>query len=167
MVLNKEIDMNQRKFQFRHVARAMAAAAIVATTALVAAPAVSAVSAPAVAATNSTHQVLIEARIKDMHAKLKITVAEEDQWSKVADVMRDNAQKMDELNNARLANANAMNAVDDLNSYGEVVDAHAGEIKKFAAVFSPLYASMSDAQKAEADELFRHGDTQHKSPRKK
>lgn len=160
--------MNQRKFPFRHLARAMAAAAIVATTALVTAPtATAAVPAPAVAATNGSDLVRIEAHIKDMHAKLKITAVEEDQWTKVADVMRDNAQKMDEMNNARLANANAMNAVDDLNSYGEIVDAHASEIKKFAAVFSPLYASMSDAQKAKADELFRHGDTQHKSTQKK
>ena len=37
----------------------------------------------------------------------------------------------------------------------------------FAAAFSPLYASMSDAQKAEADALFRNGGTQHKSAPKK
>ncbi len=102
-----------------------------------------------------------------MHARLKITAAEEDQWAKVADVMRDNAQKMDELNSTRQANANTMSAVDDLNSYGEAVDAHAGEIKKFAAAFAPLYASMSDPQKTEADDLFRHGSTQHKSTHKK
>jgi len=160
--------MNHRKLQFKYMARAMAAAAIVATTAIVAVPAATAaVPAPAVAANNASEQARIEARIKDMHAKLKITAAEEDQWAKVADVMRDNAQKMDELNSARLANANTMNAVDDLTSYGEVVDAHASEIKKFAAAFSPLYASMSDAQKAEADALFRNGGTQHKSAPKK
>ncbi len=62
----------------------MAAAAIVATTAFVAAPAViAAVPAPAVAAINGSDQVRIEARIKDMHAKLKITATEEDQWAKV------------------------------------------------------------------------------------
>src|SRR5271166_841059 len=127
--------MNQCKFQFRHAARAMAAAAILATTAFATAPIVAAaVPAPAVAATSASDQARIESRIKDMHAKLKITAAEEDQWAKVADVMRDNARKMDEMNTARLANANAMNAVDDLNSYGEIVDAHASEIKKFAAV---------------------------------
>jgi hypothetical protein len=146
----------------------MTATAIVATTAFVMPLTVAAaVPAPTVAATNGSDQIRVEARIKDMHAKLKITAAEEDQWAKVADVMRDNAQKMDQLNGARVANANAMNAVEDLTSYGEVVDAHAGEIKKFAAAFSPLYDSMSVAQKAEADELFRHGETQHKSTQKK
>ncbi len=161
--------MNQRKFQFNHAAaRAVAAVAIVATTAFAMAPTVTAaVPTPAVAATNGSDQVRIETRINDMHAKLKITAAEEDQWAKVADVMRDNAKKMDELNNARLANAKTMNAVDDLNSYGAVVDAHAGEVKQFAAAFTPLYASMSDAQKAEADALLRNGDTQRKAAQKK
>ncbi len=151
--------MNQRKFQFTHAAaRAVAAVAIVATIAFAA--------APVIAATDSG-ETRVEARIKDMHAKLKITAAEEEQWAKVADVMRENAKKMEALNSARAANANTMNAVDDLKSYGEVVDAHAAEIKKFAATFEPLYASMNDAQKAAADALFRHGESAHKSTPKK
>jgi protein CpxP len=151
--------MNQRNCQFtNNAARVAAAVAIVATITFAAAP---------VLAAAGSDQVRIEARIKGMQAKLKITAAEEEQWATVTDVMRDNAKKMDELNNARLANAKAMNAVDDLKSYGDVVDAHADEIKKFAAVFTPLYASMSDAQKVEADALFRHGDTPHKSTQKK
>ena len=51
-----------------------------------------------------------------------------------------------------------MTAVDDLKSYGEIADAHANGIKKLTPVFADLYASMSDAQKKEADTLFRHGD---------
>jgi len=162
------------------VVRALAGGALVATAAaaFAASPsapnavpttpaATTAVAAPPVAAAKGSDQARIEARIKDMHARLKITAAEEDQWAKVADVMRDNARKMDEMNNARLANAKTMNAVDDLNSYGKVVDAHADEIKKFAAAFTPLYASMSDAQKAGADDLFRHGDAAHKAAPKK
>ena len=50
-----------------------------------------------------------------------------------------------------------MNAVDDLKSYGEITDAHADGIKKFTPVFATLYDSMSDAQKKQADTLFRHG----------
>jgi periplasmic protein CpxP/Spy len=151
--------MNQRNFQFANsAARAAAAVAIVATITFAAAPVIAAAG---------PDQPRIEARIKDMHAKLKITAAEEEQWAKVTDVMRDNANRMDELNKARLANAKTMNAVDDLKSYGDVVDAHADEIKKFAAVFSPLYASMSDAQKAEADQLFRRGDATQKAAQKK
>ena len=151
--------MNQRNFRFTHaVAHAVAAVAVVATMILAA--------APAIAATNPG-EARVEIRIKDMHAKLKITAAEEAQWAKVADVMRDNAKKMYELNGARAANAKTMNAVDDLKSYGAVIDAHADEIKKFAAAFEPLYASMSDAQQAEADALFRHGESARRSKAKK
>jgi protein CpxP len=150
--------MNQRTFHFIDAARTVAAVAIIATITFAATP---------VMAADNPSQARIETRIKDMHAKLKITAAEEEQWTKVADVMRDNAKKMDELNGARAANAKTMNAVDDLKSYGEVVDAHADQIKKFAAAFEPLYASMSDAQKAEADTLFRGGASAHKSTHKK
>ena len=149
--------MNQRTFHFIHAARTVAAAAIIATISLAATP---------VIAADDPGQTRVETRIKDMHAKLKITAAEEEQWTKVADVMRDNAKKMDELNGARAANAKTMTAVDDLKSYGQVVDVHADQIKKFAAAFEPLYASMSDAQKAEADTLFRHGESTHKSTHK-
>jgi hypothetical protein len=154
--------MNERNFQFTYAAaRAVAAVAIVATITFAAAP---------VIAAKDSDEVRVEARIKDLHAKLKITPAEEDQWAKVAEVMRDNAKKMDELTNARMANAKTMNAVDDLKSYGEITDAHADGIKKFTPVFATLYASMSDGQKAEADELFRHAGQQeghHKSKQKK
>lgn len=98
-----------------------------------------------------------EARITDMHAKLKITAAQEDKWAKVAEVMRANGKTMDALTQARFANAKTMNAVDDLKSYTEIADAHADGLKKFAPVFSDLYAGMSDAQKKEADTLFRTG----------
>ena len=49
-----------------------------------------------------------------------------------------------------------MNAVDDLKSYSEITEAHARGLKRFISVFEPLYASMSDAQKKDADTLFRH-----------
>jgi periplasmic protein CpxP/Spy len=147
--------MNPSRFRFTHAAaRAATVVAAVATMALAATP---------VFATRDAGQARVETRINEMHAKLKITAAEEEQWAKVAGVMRDNAKKMDELNSTRAANATTMNAVDDLKSYGAVVDAHADEIKRFAAAFEPLYAGMSDAQKAEADALFRHGASARKS----
>src|ERR1700694_3552394 len=98
-----------------------------------------------------------EARIKDMHAKLKITPAQEDQWAKIAQEMRDNAKSMDALTQSRFANAKTMTAVEDLKSYGEIADAHANGIKTFTPLFETLYASMSDAQKKDADALFRTG----------
>lgn len=114
------------------------------------------------AADKPSHEDRTELRIKDMHAKLKITTAQEDQWGKVAQVMRDNAKSMDSLIQARVAHANNMTAVDDLKSYGEITDAHADGIKKLTPVFATLYDSMSDAQKKTADTFFRRGARGHK-----
>lgn len=130
--------------------RLMVAATMAATLALG--------SGAAFSADKDAHQDRAEMRIKDMHTKLKITAAQEDQWGKVAQVMRDDAKTMDTLTKARFDHAKDMSAVDDLKSYGEITDAHADGIKKLTPVFATLYASMSDAQKKQADALFRHGD---------
>jgi hypothetical protein len=98
-----------------------------------------------------------ELRIQDMHTRLKITAAQEEQWGKVAEVMRDNAKVMDGLTQARMDRAPTMTAIDDLKSYGEITGAHADGIRKLTPVFATLYDSMSDPQKKEADTLFRHG----------
>ena len=103
-----------------------------------------------------------EARIKDLHATLKITPDQEDLWNKVTQVMRDDAKKMDALNQARFEKAKDMTAVEDLKSYSEVAQAHADGLKNFITVFEALYAGMSDDQKKAADTLFRHG-SQRKS----
>jgi len=98
----------------------------------------------------------VEERIKDFHTKLKITPAQEELWNNVIQVMRDNAKTMEALIKARSEKASTMTAVDDLKSYGEIAEAHADGLKKFIPVFEPLYASMSDAQKKNADTLFQH-----------
>ncbi len=98
-----------------------------------------------------------EARIKELHTKLKITPEQEELWNNVAQVdagrMRKRWRRSSRQGQKKQA---TMNAVDDLKSYGEIADAHADGIKKFIPVFEPLYASMSDAQKKNADTLFRH-----------
>jgi hypothetical protein len=98
----------------------------------------------------------VEARIKELHAKLKITPAQEALWNSVTQVMRDDAKTMEALIKARSEKEPTMTAVDDLKSYGEIAVAHADYLKKFIPVFEPLYASMSDAQKKNADTLFHH-----------
>jgi hypothetical protein len=97
----------------------------------------------------------VETRIKVMHAKLAITPAQEAQWSLVADVMRDNEKKMEDLAKSR-AQRSDMTAVENLQSYGEITDEHADGIKRFTPVFSALYDEMSDAQKKNADVIFSH-----------
>jgi periplasmic protein CpxP/Spy len=98
-----------------------------------------------------------EARIKELQSKLKITPAQEAAWNKVVEVMRDNAQAMDALVQARMEKAKTMTAIEDLKSYSEITQAHADGLKKFIPVFEELYAGMSDEQKKDADMLFRYG----------
>ena len=98
------------------------------------------------------HNRDVQQRIADLHAKLAITLSEESLWSAVAQTMRDNAGQLDAAIDKR-ENADTT-AVEDLNAYGNVVQAHADGIKKLSAVFSPLYTSMTDQQKKVADEVF-------------
>jgi len=106
----------------------------------------------------------VEARIKELHAKLTITPAQEELWNNVTQVMRDDAKTMEALIKTRSENAKTMTAVDDLKSYGDIAGAHADYLKKFVAVFEPLYAGMSDAQKKNADKVFhRQGPTKSKA----
>lgn len=98
----------------------------------------------------------IEARIKTLHAQLKINSGEETQWQAVAQVMRDNASSVGSLVEQRKAQAGQMTAVDDLKSYEAITDAHADGLKKLIPAFETLYASMTDDQKKTADTLFQH-----------
>ena len=97
----------------------------------------------------------VETRIRDLHKKLQITDAQKAQWDALAQVMRDNAQKMVEIEKRRTADAKTMTAVDVVKSYSEVIDAHEDGMKKFIPAFEDLYNSMSDSQKKIADSLFR------------
>jgi protein CpxP len=97
----------------------------------------------------------VETRIRELHKKLQITDAQKTQWDALAQVMRDNAQKMVELEKRRTSDAKSMTAVDVVKSYSEVIDAHEDGMKKFIPAFEDLYNSMSDSQKKIADSLFR------------
>ena len=97
-----------------------------------------------------------EARIKHLHDQLKITADQEAQWKDVAQVMLDNASAIDSAVKDRVRMATGMTAIDDLKSYGAIVDAHADGIKKLAVVFAPLYSAMPEGQQKNADAVFGH-----------
>ena len=98
----------------------------------------------------------VEARIRDLHKRLRITDAQKTQWDNLAQVMRDNAQAMVDLQKERSADAQSMNAVDVVKSYASVIEAHEAGMKKFIPPFEALYDTMSDAQKKTADSMFRN-----------
>jgi protein CpxP len=70
--------------------------------------------------------------------------------------MRENAKELDRAIDKRDTNVASATAIDDLNAYADIVQAHANSVKKLASAFSALYSAMSDAQKKEADEVFSH-----------
>ena len=109
----------------------------------------------ALAATRPSHLDRVEARIRELQTQLQITPAQEDLWNNVAQVMRDNAHTMDTLTQARATKAQTMTAIDDLKTYAEITEAHTEGLKKFTPAFETLYDNMSDAQKQQADAVFR------------
>ncbi|MGO9787883.1 MAG: Spy/CpxP family protein refolding chaperone [Stellaceae bacterium] len=98
----------------------------------------------------------IEARIKSLHEQLQITPAQESQWAAVAQAMRDSANQMQTLIQQRTQGVKTMTAVDDLHSYQAIAQAHLEGLNKLVPAFETLYASMSDAQKKNADGVFQH-----------
>ncbi len=107
--------------------------------------------APDASAGAAKRGLAVEKHIQDMHAKLKITPAEESQWTNVAQTMRESAIELDKAIGRRETIVGSAPALDNLNSYSKFLrryrQAHADGVKKLAAAFSPLYASMPDDQK--------------------
>jgi len=97
-----------------------------------------------------------EMHIKDLHTKLKITASEEALWTTVAQAMRDNITQIDKVVDKRESLIVNASAIDDLNAYADIAQAHADSVKKLAMVFGPLYEAMPEAQKKVADEVFIH-----------
>ena len=97
----------------------------------------------------------VEQRIADLHTRLKITADQEAQWKQVADVMRQNASDVEAVIKDRSQNAKTMTAVDDLKSYERIAEVHETGMKRLIPAFQTLYDSMSDAQKKNADNVFR------------
>jgi cytoskeletal protein RodZ len=98
----------------------------------------------------------VEGRITQLHKELKITSAQESDWSKLAQDMRDNAHDMSSLLQERNAAAKShpMTALDNLKNYEQITDAHADGLKKLVPDFETLYGEMSPAQKKAADTVF-------------
>jgi protein CpxP len=113
---------------------------------------------PTVAATNATDTKgeTVEQRITTLHASLNITPAQETQWNGVAQAMRENAAAMDKLvATNRTTPPQNMTAVQDLETYRQLAQAHVDGLKNLTSAFSTLYDAMPDAQKKNADQVFQ------------
>lgn len=143
---------------------------VVVTTAIIGLTAMAAVAAPAGAkdpvtttgsqaqvapATEQSMEAKVDQRIKELHAKLQITSAQEPEWQKFAQTMRDNARKMDQAFETRIDQMQSMNAMDNMKSYAQLSEQHAQDVQALLPPFEALYASMSESQKHTADQVFR------------
>ena len=137
-------------FQFKHTLAAAAALSFMAATTLP----VLAADEPASHHHHMAAETL-DGRISRLHDTLHITDVQAAQWDAVAQVMRDNEKAAAELVKEKRQNEATMTAVDDLRAYQQIAEAHAEGVKKLAAAFETLYASLSPEQKAAADDAFR------------
>lgn len=114
---------------------------------------------------NAVEEHRVEAHIKELHAQLQITAAEEPQWRQFADVMRANAKDMDQVFGKRAEGYATMNALQNMQSYAEVAEAHAQHVEKLVPAFSTLYEAMPEQQKQVADQVFRANAKAHAQKR--
>jgi len=103
----------------------------------------------------------VENRIKELHAQLHITPAEEPQWNQFAEVMRENAREMDQTLMQRGQQFSTMSAVQNLQSYAQLAEAHAQRVQKLIPAFENLYNAMPEQQKQVADQVFRGNAEKH------
>ena len=145
--------------QFRHSMLGAAAMLAFAGSLAFAAPVLAADASPAPAAKAAKPAVdPVEARITKLHQQLQITASQEDLFNGLAQVMRDNRTEHDSLVIEKKKAEQTQTALDDLQAYAQIAQAHADGVKKLATAFEALYNSLSDVQKKAADDAFR----QHK-----
>jgi hypothetical protein len=97
----------------------------------------------------------VEGHIAFLKAELKITSAQEAQWQKVATAMRQGAERMKALRDARRAEADKpTTSLERLKAREKFAQTHAESTRAFVAAYEPLYNAMSEEQRKAADALF-------------
>jgi hypothetical protein len=95
-----------------------------------------------------------EGHIAFLKTEMKITPAQEAQWAKVADAIRQNdTERRQVFTQARANRDQPQNALQRLEGQARFAALRAQQQDRFLAAFRPLYDSLSDAQKKDADGL--------------
>ena len=98
---------------------------------------------------------------KQLHAQLQITPAEQPQWDQFAQVMRENARDMDQAFLQRAQQYPTMNAMQNMQSYEQMAEAHVQHLQKLVPAFDNLYNAMPEQQKKLTDQVFRANAERH------
>lgn len=110
---------------------------------------------PSDTAADKTMEQRVESHIKQLHAQLRITPAEQPQWERFAQVMRANARDMDQAFMQRAQQYPTMNAVQNMQSYEQIAQAHVEHLQKLVPAFDALYNAMPVQQQKLTDQVFR------------
>jgi protein CpxP len=110
----------------------------------------------------------VDLHIGQLHTELHITPAQQPQWDQFAQVMRDIPKDMNQLLEQRASSFASMTAAENMQSYAQIAQQHAQDTQKLATAFQALYGDLTDAQKKNADAVFRaqgdhpiHGKAMH------
>lgn len=98
----------------------------------------------------------IEGRLAFLKAELKITSAQEPQWTKFADAVRTTTKSASDGMRPMMGGmmrGQAATAVDILNRYETSLTIRLEAVRAVKGAFEPLYAALSDEQKKTANEL--------------
>jgi hypothetical protein len=95
----------------------------------------------------------IEGRIAFLRAELQITQAQTPLWEAVAITLRENDRAMRDAFAQRPARDAAGTVLDRLERRQKFAELQAASTAKLRSAIAPLYASMSDDQKKNADQL--------------
>ena len=106
-------------------------------------------------------QERVENHIKQLHAQLHITPAEQPQWDQFAQVMRDNARDMDQALMQRAQQYPTLNAAQNMQSWEQIAEAHVRQLQKLVPAFDNLYNAMPEEQKKATDQVFRANAERH------
>lgn len=96
------------------------------------------------------HGKHIEGRLAFLKAEIRITPAQEAQWTKFADVVRATARNAAA---GHSAGAKPATAPERMGNYEKHLVARLETVRAVKAAFDPLYSSLTDEQKKIADEL--------------
>lgn len=96
----------------------------------------------------------VEGRIAYLKAELKITPAQEADFNKVAQAMRDNAkERATAFEKFRADRDKPRSAVESLEARARFGQLRTQQTERLLAAFKPLYASLSPDQKKAADDM--------------
>lgn len=107
--------------------------------------------------TPEQREAFINLRIANIKAALKLTPDQEKLWPPVESAIRDSAKTMAERAQQRATQPKPADPIAALRAGAEAMTARAATMQRLADAAQPLYATLSDEQKARVPQIFRSG----------